>query len=302
MPALTPQVSAFLEREGYQLLQTSVQNKNQTRFLYLILAKGHEKYFCKVNKYDDAYDPHLNSSLSKYFAKSPSKIHFVTPTEIFDYQGVLISLYPYIDQAAVSSESEKFNDFNVPPAELDDYLKAVIQAINFVASRKLMTTNDSLLESRFEDEFIKLVGNVRVELPQALESIKYLLREGKLLKQKTLAINDIQPQNMFWKSRGLYLFDTEHLGPNYKYYDYARFSSYLWFLHQKPVYAQRFLELSFNNLTPEEKQERYSYIKFMLIWTLLSDYTNFKSADTRQHIVTMLKWVKKDLLYLVNES
>jgi|GEM_PF-3669854 len=296
-------IAAFLQQKGFVILHKAVHGKNQTRFWHFVLERNDQKFFCKVNKYDDGYESHNNSSISKYFSKPPQKIRFINPVETFVYNDSLLHLYPFIALPAVSNESKDFSDFNVPDADSDAYLQTVIAAIRFVAAQKIVSTNESSIERSFDDSFLKLIERLRTEIPHAVEHLKYLLHEGHLLQQKTLAINDIQPQNMFWeiKSKELFIFDLEHLGPNFAYYDFARFSSYVWFVHQKPDLAERFLQLAFADLSHEQKAEQFRYIKFCLVWTLINDFAVFKADTTRKYILSMLAWVRKDFLHFVNQ-
>ena len=72
MKAIEVKLREFLRSKGYEVLESSVSGKNQTRFFHLVLRKGSEKIYCKVNKLDEVYELHSNSSLAKYFAKAPA--------------------------------------------------------------------------------------------------------------------------------------------------------------------------------------------------------------------------------------
>ncbi len=303
MKSINADIFKYLVSLGFIISDKSVHGKNQTRFIHVILKKDNKSYFCKINKSDVVFEAHNNSSIAAYLKNQPPNISFMAPLETFKYKNHLIHLYPYINLPTVSSESTKFRDFNVNLKDLEAYFSSVIRAIDYVSKQELITVSESAVESDFVKKFLRQIEEIQVDVPHGLEYVKYLLKEGKTLYKYSLAINDIQPQNMFWNPNGqeLCLFDMEQLGPNYKYYDYARFSSYLWFVCGRPEYAKQFLQLTFSDSDYKTKSEKYRYIRFLLVRLLISDYTNFKGVDERQRIRDLLEWIRTDMIRFVNE-
>jgi hypothetical protein len=296
-------ITAFLKQQGYHVLEKSVHDKNQTRFYHCIVEKDGERYFCKANKSSTVYGEHMNSEIAAYFKKSPAKISFMEPVRIESYRDHVIHFFSYIDQLPVSNEAKDFRDFSVKEADLDTFFGRVIAAIRFVSEQRVITVNEYIREKPPRENVFALVKNLPPATPYGLELLGLMAKEGEILRSYELALEDIQPQNMFWfeDTKELALFDLEALSPRLKHYDYARFAVNLWCIYDKPQYAKRFLDLVFANASEAERSEKYRYIRYNLAENLLEHYAWHKDPQTRRRIKAMTQWFRRDFLRFVNE-
>lgn len=298
--ALDKTYSNFLANQGYKVVATEVHGKNQTRFLHFILEKNGRKYFSKANM-SDLYEVHLNASLVNKLQDAPAGIQFLTPVEILEDGDVVFHIYDYIDQKPVSNESEHFTDFSVNSPDIEGFLGKVLQAIAYVEKQSVVTIYEKNREQSVDEMVVQLLKRIPSDTPYAVELLQHLLKEGDP-KEYRFAIDDIQPQNMFWiaDKKELILFDLDHIGPRPRYFDHAKFFSQLWVVYDRKEYALKFMGLLFSKLTGEERATAYRYLRFNLTFITLKDYGTFKDHQTRRRITEMMRWIRKDLLLLAN--
>lgn len=297
---LTKPYREFLEGQGYEVHETSVHGKNQTRFLHFIVQKDGHKYFCKANMFD-LYDIQINAGLADKISKAPAHIRFLAPVSKLEHDDVLFYMYPYIDQEPISNEAKQFQDFTVPETDIDIFLQRVLTAIAHIEQQQLVTSYEHSQSMYAQDVVLGLLSSLPGDTPYALPFLKHLLAE-KHLDDFRPAIRDIQPQNMFWdaNTKTLTLFDLEDIAPLPRYYDHAKFFAQLWVVYDRDKYARRFMELLFAQLKPEEKATAFRYIRFNLAAESLRSYKIFKSLKDRQRTTALMRWLRKDLLELVN--
>jgi len=289
-------IADYLESQGYRVLEDSVHGKNQTRYYHFIVEKAGKKYFCKVNKSDEVIKEHTNGMMVEELGTPPEGVTFLLPAEKLSFDGFLLLLFPYIEQWPVSSESKQFKDFNVAPEDLTTYFELVVKAIEFIATQKLTTMDESAAPT-LNGQITKLIERMKPETPYGLEILKYLVKTGEELTERTLTIGDIQPQNMFWmdEDKTITIFDLEEMVPRMKYFDYARLSSYLWFIYGHSDYAKMLLEVSFKGLSASDREERLSYIKFSLLVLLVQGYADYDEPETLERVTEMIEWVRNGL-------
>lgn len=301
---LKARIRTLLAAAGYEILDDSVQGKNQTRFTHWILQKNETKYFCKVNNTSDVYSKHLNEALSRYFKDEPTGVTFLTPVQVLEEGDHVLLIYHFIDQSPVSNESKNFKDFAVTLEDLTIFLDRVLSALDYIERQDIVTAHEDNRLEPIMTTVVNLLRDLPHSTPYALELLQYLLRHGEVLNDYRLAINDVQPQNMFWDHDGqtLTVFDLEHMGPRRRYYDHAQFCCQLWLIYNKPAYAKRFAKMLFTSLSSTDRNIAFSYFRFNMTHQLLAHYTTFKDAVVRGRASDMMRWMRRDLLSLVNDS
>lgn len=300
---LVNKYEAILMKHGYSTVENSVHGKNQTRFLHFILEKGGQKYFSKANL-PDQYETHINSGLVKKLANNtPSNIEFLAPLDIIEEDDIIFHIYRYIDQRPISNESAGFADFSVSKSDTDNYLNLVLDAIEHVASSQFVTANEGRRSLSIQSVAASHIRKLPNDTPYAVEFLKYLLEQPKL-RDFRLAITDIQPQNMFWveSEKKLIMFDLDAIGPQLRYFDQAKFASQLWVVYDRSDLAIRFIELFLARLTSEEMSEAYRYLRFNFTNDALLHYAIFKDHESRERTVHLMKWIRKDLLEMINSA
>lgn len=298
---ITKKYQTILQKYGYVVTSTSVHGKNQTRFLHFILEKDGLKYFCKANR-PGLYDTHVNSSLvHKLTDQSPPNVQFLTPLKEIEVDDVIFHIYTYIDQKPVSNESAGFTDFLIDDADVESYLNGVIDAIQHISSRQFVTTNEHQRSVSTQQAVIRLLRSLPDDTPYAIEFLKYLLSRSDV-DEFELAMDDIQPQNMFWlkQDKKLVVFDLDAISPQLRYFDHAKFAAQLWVVYDKPVLAKRFVEMTLGRLSATEKSDAYRYLRFNFTREALMHYAHFNDPESRQRSLDLMKWVRKGLLELIN--
>lgn len=298
---LTKPYRKFLESQGYEVHETSVHGKNQTRFLHFVVQKDGQKYFCKVNTYD-LYDTQINAGLASKLGKAPPHIRFLAPVVRLEHGDVLFYMYPFVDHEPISNEAKQFRDFGVPETDIDTFLERVLAAIAHIERQQLVTLHGHNQSMHPQDVALDLLKTLPGDTPYALYFLKYLLSEKHL--EFRPAIRDIQPQNMFWDSgsQTLTLFDLEDIAPLPRYYDHAKFFAQLWVVYGRDSYARRFMELLFAQLKTKGRAEAFRYIRFNLTVEALRSYKTFRSIEDRQRTKALMSWLRKDLIELANEQ
>lgn len=295
-------ITEILLRSGYQTLESSVHGKNQTRFTHLILEKESVRYFCKVNNDNQVYDSQVNQTLSNLLADAPKGVTFLAPIETIEEGDYIFHIYPYIDQLPVSSESERFTDFQVPEPEIDLYLQRVIDAITYVEKQELVSVYAMRHKVSVDEMVVALLQKVPMDTPHAVEFLQHLLSEGKSLTTYCLAIDDIQPQNMFWHTdtQALTIFDLENIVPKRRGYDYSKFFAQLWVVYGREAYAKRFIQLLFSQHAQSERGELYSYLRFHMTYEALLYYGLFREPEEQERNSRMMHWIRREFLALAN--
>jgi hypothetical protein len=295
-------IKEILLNSGYGTIESSVHGKNQTRFTHLILEKDGQKFFCKVNNDNEVYDSQINQLLSTLLRDSPDGITFHAPVDTIEDDDHIFHIYPYVDQRPVSSESEDFTDFQVPESDVELYLQRVLAAIRYVEGQQMVSHFETRHRIPVEDTVIALLRQTPIDTPHAVEFLQYVLDEGARLPEYRLAIDDIQPQNMFWDTttKHLTIFDLELLMPKKRCYDYAKFCAQLWVVYGRESYAQQFTRMLFDQLPAEEKGIVYSYFRYHMSCEALLYYRVFREDYRRERTVVMMDWIRRDLLDLVN--
>lgn len=291
----------ILQKHGYIVVDSSVHGKNQTRFLHFILEKNGVKYFCKVNR-PELYDTHVNSSLvNKLTDQSPPNVQFLAPLKEIEADDSIFHIYTYIDQTPVSNESAGFTDFLVDDADIELYLASVIDAIQHISSRQFVTTNEHQRSVSTQQAVIRLLRSLPNDTPYAIEFLKYLLSRSDV-DEFELAMDDIQPQNMFWlkQDKKLVVFDLDAISPQLRYFDHAKFAAQLWIVYDKPVLAKRFVEMTLERLSIADKSDAYRYLRFNFTREALMHYAHFNDPESRQRSLDLMKWVRRGLLELIN--
>ena len=273
---------SFLEGRGYVVRERSVHGKNQTRFHHFVLEKDGRCWFCKVNHLPAVLAPQLNSALVRLLtADAPPGVRFLAPTQELIWGDAPFHIYPFVDQLPVSNEAAGFKDFLVEEADLPLFFARVLDAVDFVGAQDIITAN--------EGERWRSPRHAVVEMLRRLPAY-------------ALAINDIQPQNMFWSTsdQSLTLFDLEHLAPQRRFRDVAYFFINLWLVCGRPEYARQFLTLAVQRLSLADRHAAYAYVRLHLSELYLTYYGVFKDAEHRKRLRAVIRWVRLELLPLVN--
>lgn len=294
---------SFLEGRGYIMRERSVHGKNQTRFHHFVLEKDGRRWFCKVNHLPAVLAPQLNSALVRLLtADAPPGVRFLAPAQELIWGDALFHIYPFVDQLPVSNEAAGFKDFLVEEAGLPLFFARVLDAVDFVGAQDIITANEGERWRSPRHAVVEMLRRLPAETPYAVELLQYVLAESARLPEYALAINDIQPQNMFWSTsdQSLILFDLEHLAPQRRFRDVAYFFINLWLVCGRPEYARQFLALAVQRLSPADRHAAYAYVRLHLSELYLTYYGAFKDAEHRKRLRAVIRWVRLELLPLVN--
>lgn len=293
--------SQFLEKQDYNVLETSVHGKNQTRFMHFILEKDGKKYFCKANK-NDMLMTHMNAALVRKVKNVPEGVEFLTPIDELEYEDTVFHVFPYINQRPVSNEAEYFRDFNVSEEDLEVFFGRVLMAINCIESQKIVTINEANRHVSAKKTVLDTLKRLPGDTPYAVEFLQYLLQEDDLDEYRT-ALDDIQPQNMFWLAddKKLIVFDLDFVGVHRRYFDHAKFFAQLWIVYDRAEYAKQFMKLVFASIPEEKRGKAYRYIRFNLTHEALRSYWVFKDAESQTRTQALMRWIRKDLLEYANQ-
>lgn len=292
--------SQFLEKQGYEISETSVHGKNQTRFVHFILKKDSRKYFCKANK-TGLYATHMNAALVRKVKDIPKGVEFLAPVDELEYGDIVFHIFPYIDQSPVSNEAKQFKDFNVSEEDLTVFFERVVAAITSIESQKIVTMYERNRNVSVKKTVLDTLRRLPSDTPYAVEFLQHMLQEDDLDEYRT-ALDDIQPQNMFWVAgdKKLIVFDFDFVGVHRRYYDHAKFFAQLWVVYNRAEYAKQFMKVVFMLTAEEDHGKAYRYIRFNLTQEALRCYGIFKDAESRTRTQELMRWIRKDLLDYAN--
>lgn len=295
---------SFLKQHGYQVLEHTVHDKNQTRFYHFVVKKNGQRLFCKVNNLASLVDNQLNSSLARTFSSPPGGVRLLMPLSELRREDAIFQFFPYVDQLPISTEAAAFKDFRVPEADIDVFLERVIDLIAYIGRQDIVTAYEYKRTEPAEHSAIAVLKAMPADIPYGVELLQNVLRLSELLHDYRLSIHDIQPQNMFWdvEEKVLSVFDLEDLQPNPAYHDQASFFAQLWVVYDRPEYARRFMVALFRGLSADECRMAYAYTRFNLSGLCLKYYTNFKRPEERRRTEALIRWLRLELLSVANDT
>lgn len=310
-PELLKIIKAEIKNRGYEIESDSVDGKNQSRFIHLVISKDNVKYFAKANLriaqlYDlrnEGLSEHLPGGKNYSVVKPLEKINLGNNIELF--------IYPYISHKSISSEASDFADFLVNKTDLNSLFRAANEMIIAVESSSLYSYRDP--RSPFLDINKQLVDWLLIIDPGETTAISALQLLGQALSKKidlAPAIADLQPQNLFWDpdNKHLYLIDLEAMHNMPPSYDFAKFASSIYIVCGQTKVALEWIQYHINNIIIESSTRRISLtvqLNNMLLWTGVEFYVYFiRVGDQKRQQLALdfLQWGLSDFIKMANNT
>ena len=309
-PKLLKKCKDLLTDKDYEIVSNSVNDKNQTRFIHLALAKDDTKYFAKVNLRSMQKLDLQSEALSAYLSDGKNfSIVRVADTIAIDQEHML-QIYPFIEYPAINNEHDDFKSFNIESDDYTNFYDASYEMISSIEKSSLYSLKD--LSAPWQDSQKKLVEWLKSIDPSTSAVSTALQLLAQSLPEKidlAPAVGDIQPQNLFWDkgSKHLYLFDLEAAQNMPPSYDYAKLGSGLYIVSSQPEIAIGWLSYCLEKLADStvSSVNRIAQLHAMLLWTGLDWYCYFKKIGDlprEESSAKFLKWCLDDFVRLANEK
>lgn len=298
----------LLESKGYSVKNKSVSNKNQTRFVHLILHKNGQKFFAKANKKAGTLLNLENEAIAKH-VKNGGMFSLVQPIDtVAVNKQTSVYIYPFIDHPAISLEEDDFTSFNMATEDLESFFNALIQLLSSLKDSSLYSHHDigTLRTDALLKKWLLAIDPSDVEAVMALQTLASTLPE---VIETTPAINDIQSQNLLWNStnKHLYVIDLEAVRNMPIFYDHAKLAGSLFSLCDQPDISRKWLLRVIKQIKSEEDKqiEQLAQLHRMLLWSGLEYYIHFKKInDAKREDLALeyLRWVLHEFAPTVNKA
>lgn len=297
-------VEMVLKSRGYTIAANSVEDKNQTRFIHLILKKGDKKYFAKTNIRTAQRVDLENEALGKRIPNG-SRFSVVAPIEQLTIdQTHTLFIYPFIAHPAVSSEVKNFNDFTVGKTEEEPFFQAAHEMLKNVSNSSIYSTKD--ISSSFVDPsttLLKWLSAIDSEAQDAVVSLQLLVGAADRTKRLAPAIADLQPQNLLWDSseKHLYLIDLEGMHNMPECYDLAKLAASLHIVCGQSKVATDWLKYVVSDFG--DNASDIAQLHTMLLWTGMEYYVYFlriSDFERSKRAIEFLHWSLYEFTELAN--
>jgi hypothetical protein len=296
-------------KNGYSVDKTSVDDKNQTRFIHLQLSKAGKKYFAKVNVRSVQLLDLKNEALSLHLTDG-ERFSVVKPVETIKIDDTReLFIYPFIEHSAISTERSGFSDFSVADSDKNDFFLAAEEMISSIESSSFYSYKD--ICRQYYDNKETLIEWLSKLDPSSIYPVSALQQLAEILPglvDLAPAIADLQPQNLFWdpEAKHIYLIDLESMNNMPLGYDRAKFAASVYIVCIQKEVAIDWIKFSIKHIKTSSKSEAIvllSRLHAMLLWTGLEYYTYFRRINDldREHVaIEFLKWCLNDYVDLVN--
>lgn len=298
-------ITKRLDELGYSIEEGSVEGKNQTRYIHMILHKNSEKYFAKANIKRSNYLDLANEKLSKHLPDDES-FSILKPVEELNIgEDQVLIIYPYIKVPSISTESKDFTDFSVNQKDLSKFFDSLYSALLNLESSKIYTYKDiALVNPLNSDNILSWLEKIDSESSTIVEALQILSTNRGVGFDFVISMADTHPQNMFWDSndKHLYLFDMESIQHKPKFFDFAKFSSAAFIVCKQFDVSKDWLKYLLEKITITED---IGLLHLMLLYTGVEFYVYFKRIsdfDRTKHSVEFVDWVLRDFVELVNNE
>lgn len=300
---LRKKLKELLTEKGYDLLEESVDGKNQSRYIHLILEKGGKRFFGKVNIRREQLLDIKNESLSELLDES-EHFQFLKPVETLevDTHSVLL-IYPFIHLPAISSESSDFSQFTIDTSDVDAFYQAVNEAFSQMEDKKLYSYRDvgSANEVRLE-RIAEWITKLSPEDTAAVEALQVVTERRGSLTTFAPSVGDTQPQNMFWDpvEKKVILFDLEVLQNRPLYFDIAKLAASFWIVCNRAEFAEGLIRYSTKRLGSTNKIGGYH---LMMLLSGLEYYFHFKKVSEAHRVklsLEFIEWLLQDFAEVAN--
>lgn len=300
-------LSEALKTAGYSVKSSSVNNKNQTRFIHLILDKNGEKFFAKANNKAATLLNLENEAISEH-VKDGNMFSLVKPADkiVVDEQ-VSVYIYPFIDYPAISREEDGFKSFNLAKEDLESFFNALVQLLGSVSNSTMYSLHDisTLHTDSLLKKWLQAIDPSDTNSVMALQTLANTLPE---VIETVPAVEDIQTQNLLWDSadKHLYLIDLEAVRNMPLFYDHAKLAVSLFSLCDQPDISHKWLVRVIKEIESAKEQsiEKLAQLHRMLLWSGLEYYIHFKKiSDGKRQALALdyLRWVLHEFAPTVNK-
>ena len=303
------EMKSLLKDKGYNVLTESVDGKNQTRYVHMILEKAGKRYFAKINKRREQFFDITNEALSKQLPTGDD-FEFIKSLEVIQLdEDRIILIYPFIAASPISSESNNFNSISVAPTDLNDFFKYTYTALSTLSEQQTYTYKDVGVTSPIHaDHLVGWLASVNPTDTDVVEALQALAKKRHLQLPLVVSVSDAQPQNMFWDAnlKKVYFFDMETIQHLPRGYDLAKLASSFYIVCSQVKVSTEWVDYVVHQLrTSTESTELIGQLHLMLLLAGVEYYSYFKKINDKNRVagsINFIRWALRDFVKLVNDS